>query len=253
MNPVIMLTLNNLALTKKAVKSVLAQDVGDITMLVIDNGSSDGTWEYLYGISSSKVRVVFNRPAKSVAASWNFGLSFCFNAFRESHALVLNNDIELRPDTYRHLLADGGGFVTAVGSNDPMKIIAAFAPGPDGILRPALEWPDPAKKRPHPDFSCFLIRKEVFERVGPFDERFEGAFAEDWDMHCRLHQAGIPAMSLDLPFYHHGSATINAADPVAVRRIQIQADKNREYFKRKWGFAGASPEYEAYFKSPASE
>ena len=110
--------------------------------------------------------------------------------------------------------------------------------------------PNPEAKRPHPDFSCMLIRREVWEKVGPFDENFKRAFGEDWDMHVRLQKAGIQAYCIDLPFLHHGSMTVKNADPKEVREIQIQADKNREYFKEKWGFAGASKEYYDFFGHP---
>jgi GT2 family glycosyltransferase len=232
MNPVIMLTLNNLALTKKAVASVLAQDIeGEVDLLVIDNGSTDGTQRWL----ASKVdfQVAIPDPPMSVAAAWNMGLKYFFQQGAE-YVFVVNNDIELRPDTYRLLIMDGGGFVTAVGSDSPEKI-------------KTLAEPDPLKKRPHPDFSAFVIRREVFEKVGVFDEKFLGAFGEDWDYHVRLHAAGTTAICLDLPFLHWGSMTVKNAIPSEQKRIGIQADKNRAYFKEKWGMAGGSPEYYTYF------
>ncbi len=103
--------------------------------------------------------------------------------------------------------------------------------------------PDPAKKRPHPDFSCYVIRKTVYEQVGPFDENFRIAFAEDGDYDLRMYQAGIRAYCIDLPYLHHGSMTIKNAELGEVRKIQRQADRNREYFKKKWGFAMGSDEY----------
>jgi GT2 family glycosyltransferase len=233
MNPVIMLTLNNLALTKKAVASVLAQDI-PVELLIMDNGSTDGTVPWLLSRGILDFSFVSDPSgSRSVAASWNFGLKYYFMRGAE-YALVVNNDIELRPDTYRLLIMDGGGFVTAVGSDSPEKI-------------KALAEPDPLKKRPHPDFSAFVIRREVFEKVGVFDEKFLGAFGEDWDYHVRLHAAGTTAICLDLPFLHWGSMTVKNAIPSEQKRIGIQADKNRAYFKEKWGMAGGSPEYYTYF------
>jgi hypothetical protein len=171
---------------------------------------------------------------------------------KSEYVLVVNNDIELRPDTYRHLVADGGGFVTAVGTNDPEKIKPPmkYEHKLANIRGPYLD-PDPSKKRPHPDFSCFLIRKEVFEEVGPFDERFEGAYCEDSDYHVRMHRAAITAYALELPFLHHGAQTVKNADPGDQKRIQIQADKNRALFKQIYGFGVGSPEYYASFGTGA--
>lgn len=176
----------------------------------------------------------FDEPL-SVAASWNRALRWCFKSGAE-HVFCVNNDVELRPDTYRHLVNDGGGFVTAVGTRDPEKI------------KPPYIDPDPSKKRPHPDFSAFLIRREVYEEVGGFDEEFLIAYCEDSSYHVRLHRAGITAIALELPFLHHGAMTIKYADPAEVRKIQIQADKNRQYFKSKYGFDVGSTAYYEYFK-----
>src|SRR5262245_15469319 len=247
MNWILLLARNNLYLTRKAAKTALAQDVGDVRLLIIDNACEDGTSDW---IQTQRENVFSVRPVAqvSVAAAWNRGLKFIFNNLKMPHCLVINNDVELRPDTYRHLVRDGGGFVTAVGSRDPEKIRPCRDCEQHGYTI-HYDTPNPAAKRPHPDFSCYLIRKETWEKVGQFDERFEIAFCEDWDYHCRLHQAGILAEALELPFLHHGSMTVKMADINEQRRISIQADRNRESFRKKWGFAGGSPDYYKFFES----
>lgn len=140
--------------------------------------------------------------------------------------LVCNNDIVLRPDTYRRLVDEGesAGFVTAVGVDDPKKI-------------EQLEVPNPASKRPHPDFSCYLIHEWVYDLVGPFDEKFKGAFYEDNCYHVRMHRNGITAYSMDLPFLHvgGGSQTVKQADEATQREIADNGRLNGEYFVKKYG------------------
>jgi GT2 family glycosyltransferase len=232
-NPIIVPVRNNLSLTKKAIRTFKAQDIGDVSILVINNASTDGTTEYLG--TERDIYQMYYDPPLSVAASWNRALNFFFIAGAE-YALVVNNDVELQPQTYRYLVGDGGGFVTCIGNQQWPEVINP---------------PDPEKKRAHPDFSCYLIRKEVYEKVGPFDEQFLIAFGEDWDYHVRLHRSGIAAMAIDFPFLHHGSMTIKNADLSEIRKIQMQAEKNRMYFKKKWGMAGASEEYYRYFNNEA--
>jgi len=103
--------------------------------------------------------------------------------------------------------------------------------------------PDPNAKRPHPDFSCFLIRKSLYEKVGPFDENFKIAFCEDGDYDLRMYAAGVRAYCIDLPYLHHGSMTVKNAEVEEVKRIQAQAEKNREYFFKKHGVHMGSGEY----------
>lgn len=265
-NPILCPVRNNLHLTRKAVKTFLAQDIeGGVNVFIVNNASTDGTSQYLQ--TQRDVAQMYYDPPLSVAASWNRGLEHVFKLGAE-YALVVNNDVELRPDTYSWLVNEGmqgmqgaqGGFVTAVGTRDPKKIEpvtfmnTAHFTGPDkpvyskptgtGYVRP-----NPEAKRPHPDFSCYLIWRTVYEKVGPFDERFLIAFCEDQDYHVRMHQAGIHAYCIDLPFLHHGSATIKHADAAEVRKIQTQAERNRVYFKTKHGMVGASEEYYRFFNS----
>lgn len=240
MNFIICPVRNNLHLTRKAVATFKAQDI-PVEIILINNQSTDGTTAWMQ--TQRDVMQMYFDPPLSVTESWNRGLEFAFKAGAE-YTLVVNNDVELRPDTYRQLVADGGGFVTAVGSRDPECVKPhLILHEEEREMKDGYSDPDPNAKRPHPDFSCFLIRREVYEKVGPFDEGFKIAFCEDGDYDLRLYKAGIRAYCLDLPFLHHGSMTIKNAEPGEIRRIQIQADKNREYFKRKWGFAMASEEY----------
>jgi GT2 family glycosyltransferase len=242
MNWIICPVRNNLSLTKEAVRTFRAQDIeGGVHILIIDNGSTDGTGRWLS--TQRDIFTLMNRPGMSVAASWNRGLEFAFESFpQELYALVVNNDVELRPDTYRHLVADGGPFVTAVGVRDREKLLAC----PD---------PDPDKKRPHPDFSCYLIRRETYHVVGAFDENFKIAFCEDWDYHLRMQKVGIRAEALELPFLHHASQTVKNADNAERDRIMKQAEANREYFYQKWGVRGGTQEYYDLFQTtaPAAE
>lgn len=237
---------DNLPFTKAAVKTFLAQDISDIKVLLVDNGSVDGTGAWARAQDRRKLTYWCPPVPFSVAETWNRGLRFILEDLACEYTLVVNNDVELRPDTYKWLLADGGGFVTAVGTTDPRKILPHKGPEFVGRYTPPKD-----EKRPHPDFSCYLIRKEVYAKVGRFDEKFQGAYAEDWDYHCRLHQAGITAECIDLPFLHYGAATANAEDANGQLAIHTQARLNRDYFEKKWGMRGGTKEYYDFFNSEA--
>jgi len=228
---IVLVTRNNLHLTKLAVKSALAQDM-ECDVWVVDNASSDGTRHWLnakHGIWHTSFM-----DQQSLAYCWNHALINVFRprALGRGHALVCNNDIELRPDAYRLLLAHGGPFVTcvSVGSRDQVNY-----PSP------------PTGEQPHPDMSCFLIRKEVVDTVGYFDEEYYPAYSEDLDMHVRMHRAGIRAVSIDLPVYHERSSTLKSASESEKIQIERGAERGRDRFKQKWGCRPMTPEYDALF------
>lgn len=236
MNWAVILAYNNVHLTKAAVASLQRQDIArGVQVLVVDNASKDSTAAWLD--SRPDLHTMRLTTQDSVAGCWNRALRWLFIEHDAPYALVCNNDVMLRSDAYRWLVEDGGLFVTCVGKRDPE------------CIKPPLAWPDPAAKRPHPDFSCYLMRRECFDRVGEFDENFKRAFCEDGDMHVRLHKAGIRAECLELPFYHYGSATVKHCDVKERLAIQRQADLNRRYFAQKYGFEMASEEYYRFFNS----
>lgn len=231
---IIIVARNNKHLTKLTVASALAQSP-KCNVWVIDNASNDGTYEWL----KTKHNVPglhwwVNMIKKSLSTCWNSGLSRGF-AYGYDKILVLNNDVEIRPDTYSQLYSWDGSFVTAVSVNSKSE------------LRPN---DPPTTSSPHPDFSCFMISKHCYNTVGQFDESFYPAYCEDNDYHVRMHRAGINSVSIDLPYLHHGASTIKNADPVEQAMIRRGHDTNKDRFKAKYGCYPTDPQYADLFKPP---
>lgn len=215
--------------TRECINSLLAQDI-ETTVFAIDNGSKDGCSTLLRSYGSSISRIAYTQT-RSLNAVWNDALTMAFGSLKLEHALVVNNDLVLRPDAYRLLLADGGDFVTGVGVGT-MAEIAEINTG---------------SRSPHPTFSCFLIRKKVWEEVGKFDEAY-WAYASDCSYHLRMHRLGIPAYAIDVPFYHVNSGTMKRLEDADRDALQLKADADRAHFRMVYGFEVGSPEYEAAFK-----
>jgi hypothetical protein len=237
-NHVLMLTYNVLHLTRKAIKSVFEQDV-PVTLWVGDDGSSDGMMEYLRALWHGTMNSVglFGARHAGVSRLWNQGLNHLFHVEHAEHVLVVNNDIKLRPDTMRTLVQDGGLFVTCVGTSS-----GALFPG----------GPSQGRRRPHPDFSCFLIRRECWEKVGEFDSGMR-IYCSDGDYHLRMHRKGIDAYCLDLAFWHEASGTLKNLDEAEQFRVLEQANADRAAFKLKWGFEIGSREYYRQFEGGTDE
>lgn len=233
MNWILVPIRNGLHLTKAAHRTFVAQDI-PTAVCYIDNGSTDGSAQWLGSLPN--VAVFFNAPPRGVAASWNQGLSWLF-ANGHKQVLVANNDVELRPDTYSTLLQEDAPFVTAVGVGDREMLLPEHKRG----------------VRPHPDFSAYLIRRDCWDKVGPFDENFKGAYAEDADYHLRMHRAGIKAYCIGLPFYHVACGTIKSATKEEGEAISQLAEANRAYFREKYGFDVGSEEYYAEFGHEAPD
>jgi len=196
--------------TRRALASFLEQDI-PVKVMIPDRESTDGFSQWARAkYPDGNVTILWDRH-DSVAGAWNRALSLVLGKFRCSHALVVNND---------------------VGVKD----------------RQQMESVNPASWRPHPDFSCFLIRDWVWKKAGPFDEGYLIAFYEDNSYHCRLHRLGIEAVSLSVPYYHIGSGTLAEVSEAEAEKIREQADRNKARFKAEWGFTSEDPAYDEYFK-----
>lgn len=226
MNPVLTLTHNGLENTKKTVESVFKQDI-PTKMFIFDNGSTDGTVEWLRtaGDRDNIIYVDCHAENLGVSHGWNEGLRELFRKF--DRVLVVNNDVILPPWFYGELLAYNVPFVTGVAVDD-MRLIQTTAPM--------------QTLQPCPDFSAFLIRREAWIKIGLFDEHMK-FYAQDVDYHVRGVAAGVPLWKANVPYFHIGSATLKNAPAEEQAGIKWQADLDRRYFFNKHGFSVGTPEH----------
>ena len=238
MNPVLILTRNNLALTKRCVESVQQQDV-PVGIFVVDNGSTDGTREWLQSEDFPGI-VKINENNDGVSAGWNHGLSYIFGErtkgrhhFQSDHALVIGNDTVLPQWFYRELLAYEVPFVTGLAQENMDEIAEPKAPVP---------------LDPHPDFSAFLIRRQAWETVGPFDERMK-LYASDCDWHVRAHRKGISLWKANTSYYHERSSTLRLASEEDRQKILVQANEDRVMFRSLYGCIPGESVYDNLFQA----
>lgn len=228
MNPVLILTRNNLALTKKCVESVLAQDIS-VSAFVIDNGSNDGTGEWLSDMLGVVGSLSWGENA-GVSRGWNEGIDMFLEDFE--HCLVLNNDTILPSSFYRDLLAYDVPFVTGAETNSLSDLDYG--------------WPRQPLNE-NPQFSAFLIRRSAWTAIGPFNTEMKN-HASDCDYHVRAHRAGIPLLCANVPYYHERSSTLKNAPPKERREIELQADADRDVFKSIYECYPGDPAYRDLFK-----
>jgi len=245
MNVIICPIRVSLPMTMACIQSLQAQDIVDgVTLYLIDNGTDDGCGPWIR--AQEGITVAYTKP-KGLSQVWNRALAHCFDTLRLSYVLVVNNDTVLRPDTYRLLVEDGGPFVTAVGVSS-MAQMGWIEGSPLGVNQSNEVCVNlTLTRRPHPDFSCFLIRHEVWERVGGFDEHMV-SWCSDCDYHVRMYRAGIPACCISIPFYHIASGTLKHVDPETHEALCRQSDRDREAFCMKYGCLPGTPEYTELFK-----
>lgn len=207
---IILTTMNQLELTKKALKS-LFENTSNFDLVVVDNNSTDGTQEYIreQGIAL----ISFDRYA-SLTEALNVGIRHFFDKETlELHYDIcwIHNDMTFYPEWLANLQKylennEKCGRVASHNMRDPL-----------------------APERPGNELPC-LIRGHVLKIIGLFDERFIGIGGrEDWDLNNRIVRDGYTVMiTPESKVYHIGMATRS------LRNTDPEAQHNAGVYFQKW-------------------
>lgn len=86
---------NRRTLVKRAIKSALTQSLRRLEVVVVDNCSTDGTWEVMRGLSDKRLRVVRNETNLGMFGNFNR----CLEAATGDYVRFLCSDDELTNET----------------------------------------------------------------------------------------------------------------------------------------------------------
>jgi glycosyltransferase involved in cell wall biosynthesis len=207
---VVIPTHNRLPLLREAVAAVAAQTFDDWELIVVDDASADGTWEWLTGVDDP--------PLTPLRLDRNGGRSAALNRGREDAngdlLMFLDDDDLLRPEALATLvgaLRDHPQAVAAVGARFRFAgRSGSRIPHPDHVLERVI-WPEVLGS-----WSAVsgqnLYRADAARRAGPFDVGLRRA--EDRDFWLRVAWLGPvvlrPEIVLDYRV-HAGQERIDAA------------------------------------------
>jgi GT2 family glycosyltransferase len=238
MTSIVIPTHNGLRFTRNCIESIRQHTrAGTYEIIVVDNGSTDGTAEWLQ--AQPDVRLIRNRANEGFPRACNRGMS----AATGDNLLLLNNDTLATPRWLKQLTAalhseDG------IGAVGPVTNAASYYTSmpvtyrnTEEMTRFADEYnrtdPDKWEERLKLIAFCLLLKREVYERVGPLDERFSPGNLEDDDYSVRIRLAGYRLLLCTDTFVHHeGTATFK--ENMAEYAWLLQ--KNTYRFTEKWGF-----------------
>lgn len=87
-------------------------------------------------------------------------------------------------------------------------------------------------------FSCFMVRRRLFEKIGYFDEQFWPAYFEDNDFHRRMQLSGVcKEVEAAAEFEHANGGSQTMASFNKQERIEHNKrfEANRARYVSKWG------------------
>jgi|JYMV01.1.fsa_nt_gi glycosyltransferase involved in cell wall biosynthesis len=207
-------SFNRVDLLPKTIESVISQSVEDFQYIIVDDGSTDGTWEYLQTLKDPRIILLSHpgRENRGQSASINFGLSNAAGKYivildsddllaedaLENHIDILERDSSLGMVYGQGYVIDSEGKIqypifscSHQELNDPNALLLNFY-----IVSPGL---------------C-MFRREIVDRIGGLEEGFRAA--QDHDFTLRVAEVSKIAYSgVDCFLYrkHAGTISVNGA------------------------------------------
>ena len=176
---VIMPVYNRKDVVMNAIDSVLAQTYENFELIVIDDASTDGTTELLKKINHDKVKVIFHEKNKYASGARNTGLKNAngeYIAYLDSDNLLDERYLSATVGAFLEL-PDAGGIYSAqyrYETYDSKPFAIQFGSFNKSLLH----------NHNFVDMNCFAHRRDVYERLGGFDETLKGA--DDWELILKI-------------------------------------------------------------------
>lgn len=208
---IIIPVFNELKLTQSIVEQIRKFTHSPHMLIIVNNGSTDGTHEWLQGeginyLDPVNSRVINKIKNEGVAKAWNDGMKHAlWHDPKIEHFVFINNDIDLYDGWLEDMISKFKGGIHFVSC--------------EGV---------------HPLFSgwYFAMDKYCYECVGLFDEQFSPFWFEDTDYAIRLWKKHIGIGRYDFPIVHHTSSTLKTIPSEEFQRV---VEANRIRFETKWG------------------
>jgi GT2 family glycosyltransferase/predicted Zn-dependent protease len=239
----IILCCDQLEYTRLCLESVLRHTRRPYELILVDNGSTDGTAEYLAELCGQpgpeRVEVIRNETNVGFPAGCNQGLA----ASRGRYPVFLNNDTVVTPGWLEGLISwslhdwPHVGLVGAVtnASRPPQEIAVDYRRLEDldaFAARRRQQYAGKALEVERLSGFCLLARREVLDKIGGFDEQFGVGFFDDDDLSVRARRAGFRLLvALNVFVHHFGSRTFTGLGIDCPKQLQ----ENFERFRAKWG------------------
>jgi len=176
---------------KRAIQSVLSQTYKDFELIIVDDGSTDNTKEIVeeFQKKDPRIKYVWEENSGGPARPYNLALKQC----QGEYIAFLDHDDEWLPEKLEKQLAifkkyEGKVNLGLVACEAYIADLSGNIKGKFNFKYDNLLGPENFdlffKMWGVSSLSCVVIRKEVFEKVGNFDENFK--VAADIDIYLRI-------------------------------------------------------------------
>lgn len=220
---IIVPTWNNRELLRKCLSSLQKTEYPSYRVVVVDNGSTDGSPEQVER-EFPHVELIRLPRNEGFSSAANSGLEFALHRYNTDYAVILNNDTLITDGRWLlHMVGIAEmkpeigmvncRFLTPNGEPQPMGLrllpglyLDAFLGMP--ILARNREQSNSVYETDSAGGACFLLKRSLIDAIGLLDEGYSPAYFEDVDYGLRARRAGFKLVhDGEVSIIHIGSAT----------------------------------------------
>ena len=99
----VILNYNDAETTEQLVRLIHEYDVPE-EIVVVDNASTDDSWDQLKGLEDQKVHVIRAEKNGGYGAGNNFGVRYAVEHCQATHVLIMNPDVTIAEETIIRML-----------------------------------------------------------------------------------------------------------------------------------------------------
>ena len=236
---IIVLTWNVINYIEDCLEALLAQDYSSFEVLVVDNGSIDGTPE-LVARRFPQVRLIRNQRNLGFAAGNNVGLRTASGDL----LVLLNADTQVHPGWLTALAdafddpATGVAGCKLLYPDGSIQHAGGFVYGPRGEADHQGRYaPDDGRFDNLVDIeyatgAALAIRRTVLDQIGLLDEGFSPIYYEDIDLCYRVRAAGWRVVYVSQASVTHYESTTFGAETYE-RKFALHQGRLRFLFKHR--------------------
>jgi glycosyltransferase involved in cell wall biosynthesis len=183
---------------REAIDSVLAQTLGDLELVVVDDGSTDATPQVLASIADPRLKVITRRH-EGRGPALRVGLAAC----RAPYVAILDGDdlaYPARLEVQREAMQRRPE-IAALGARCDMREPRADAPVDPALLEPRLVVPRMLARGVPAAHSTMMLRRSALDAVGGYDASRTTLL--DYDLWLRLAERGAVLARIDVPLGYH--------------------------------------------------
>ena len=231
--------LNRLETLKLMYDSIESEH--EINTLLIDNGSEQETVNYLNKISGNRnTYITLDSFNKGASYARNAGLSFAFNEMKSTGAFFIDSDIVLGKNCLDYLIE--------TNEKENKAIVFSNSQNREGFsYREFLEegFKPKINSTVFTTTECCYITKEVYQKVGNFDDMYYPCYCEDMDYFYRAKLKGYKLINDPKAYHYHFGDQNPSKDPEFETYKAMRFAVVQDYYTHKWG---GTPGHETYTK-----